>query len=277
MKKIAILMVFAAFVFFGCDIIEAPYVIPTNQENVTVEFPALDLSTVYRKVLIEEYTGHRCTNCPSAHLVLEDLHERFGDTLAIVGIHATSLANTSNRFPYNFHTPAGDALAEDFGINAIPAAIINREYQQGGWPKDEWLQKINQVDRSQVRAAIQVINQYDADLKLKVNTKVTMLEDNDHPLRLSVFLIEDGIVKPQMSNTTTIEDYTHNHVLRAALNGTYGQPYEDAMPRLTEFTYACSVSFAEHDWNAANCTVVVFLYDVQSGEVVQVETAPVLQ
>ena len=270
-------MVFAALAFFGCDIIEAPYVIPTNQENVTVEFPALDLSTVYRKVLIEEYTGHRCTNCPSAHLVLEDLHERFGDTLAIVGIHATSLANTSNRFPYNFHTPAGDALAEDFGINAIPAAIINREYQQGGWPKDEWLQKINQVDRSQVRAAIQVINQYDADLKLKVNTKVTMLEDNDHPLRLSVFLIEDGIVKPQMSNTTTIEDYTHNHVLRAALNGTYGQPYEDAMPRLTEFTYACSVSFAEHDWNAANCTVVVFLYDVQSGEVMQVETAPVLQ
>ena len=280
MKKIALLIITVALTLVGCDVIEGPYMNLSEREDVTVVFPDLNPDEVYRKVLMEEYTGHRCSNCPAAHQVLDQLHAIYGDTLVIVGIHATSLAATNLDYPYDFRTEVGTVLASDFGINAIPAAVFNRENHTGGWGKDEWMGKLRELDRSSVPAAIQLINEYDASTaQLKANVKVTMLEEYEHPLYLSLFLIEDGIVKPQLSGMTMIPEYTHNHVLRAALNGTYGAylTVDGILEKGSAYTYGCSLSFLEHDWNAANCTVVAFLYDFANGEVLQVEALPVLQ
>lgn len=269
-----------ALTFVGCDVIEGPYMNLSEREDVTVVFPDLNPDEVYRKVLMEEYTGHRCSNCPAAHQVLDQLHSVYGDTLIIVGIHATSLAATNLDYPYDFRTEVGDQLANDFGINAIPAAVFNRENDHpGGLGKDEWMGKLRELDRSSVPAAIQLINEYNASAaSLKVNAKVTMLEEYEHPLYLSLFLIEDGIVQPQLSGMTMIPEYTHNHVLRAALNGTYGAylTTDGLLEKDNAYTYGSSISFLEHDWNAANCTVVAFLYDRANGKVLQVETLPVL-
>jgi len=280
MKKIALLIMVAALTLVGCDVVEGPYMTLSDREDVTVDFPELNPDEVYRKVLMEEYTGHRCSNCPTAHQILDQLHTLYGDTLVIVGIHATSLANPNLDYPYDFRTEVGTQLANDFGINAIPAAIFNREIHTGGWGKDEWMGHLREMDRSTVPAAIQLINQYDASsAQLKVNAQVTMLEEYNHPLYLSIFLIEDGIVQPQLSGLTQITDYTHNHVLRAAINGTYGSylTTDGLLEKDNAYTYACSTSFLEHDWKAANCTVVAFLYDRVNGEVLQVETLSVLQ
>lgn len=280
MKKIALLIITVALTLVGCDVIEGPYMNLSEREDVTVVFPDLNPDEVYRKVLMEEYTGHRCSNCPAAHQVLDQLHAIYGDTLVIVGIHATSLAATNLDYPYDFRTEVGTVLASDFGINAIPAAVFNRENHAGGWGKDEWMGKLRELDRSSVPAAIQLINEYDASTaQLKANVKVTMLEEYEHPLYLSLFLIEDGIVKPQLSGMTMIPEYTHNHVLRAALNGTYGAylTVDGILEKGSAYTYGCGLSFLEHDWNAANCTVVAFLYDFANGEVLQVEALPVLQ
>lgn len=280
MKKIALLIITVALTFVGCDVIEGPYMNLSEREDVTVVFPDLKPDEVYRKVLMEEYTGHRCSNCPAAHQVLDQLHSVYGDTLVIVGIHATSLASTNLDYPYDFRTGVGDQLANDFGINAIPAAVFNRENDHpGGLGKDEWMGKLRELDRSSVPAAIQLINEYSASAaSLKVNAKVTMLEEYEHPLYLSLFLIEDGIVQPQLSGMTMIPEYTHNHVLRAALNGTYGAylTTDGLLEKDNAYTYGSSISFLEHDWNAANCTVVAFLYDRTNGKVLQVETLPVL-
>ena len=89
MKKIFVLVIaLIAILSVGCDRIEGPYLVPSENEEITVIFPDLDLNSVYRKVLIEEYTGHHCLNCPDGHRKLEELHERFGDTLVAIGIHA---------------------------------------------------------------------------------------------------------------------------------------------------------------------------------------------
>ena len=269
----------AALAIAGCDVIEGPYMDLSGREDVTVVFPDLNPDEVYRKVLMEEYTGHRCSNCPSAHQMLDQLHSIYGDTLVIVGVHATSLAATNLDYPYDFRTEVGNQLANDFGINAIPAAIINRGNHTGGWGKDEWMGVLRETDRTSVPAAIQLINEYDAAAAaLKVNARVTMLEEYGHPLNLSLFLIEDGIVQPQLSGMTMIQDYTHNHVLRAALNGTYGAylTTDGLLEKDNAYTYGSSISFLEHDWNAANCTVVAFLYDRTNGVVLQAETLPVL-
>ena len=278
MKNIIIALVISAGFMIACDRIEGPYIIPSEVEEVTVEFPPLDPSSVFRKLLIEEYTGHCCPNCPDGHEELDRLHGIFQDTLVIVGIHAGPLAapqTTDANFSYDFRTDVGNELRSFFNIDGIPVAIINRK-------KDiispaRWQSKLAAEDRTP-KAAIQLVNQY-ANNTLKVNAKVTMLQDYPNPVRLSLFLIEDNIIKPQLKHSETILDYTHKHVLRAGLNGTFGDMLtgDGILQKDSAYTYGRSITFAGHDWNPDNCSVVAILHykDEKKGEVLQVEQIPV--
>lgn len=273
--------ILASMLFFGCDRIESPYLTLSETEEVTVDFPDLDINSVYRKVLIEEFTGHRCLNCPTGHQKLEELHGLFGDTLVIVGIHAGALAapKEDEGYPYDFRTEVGNELAQEFNIDGIPAAIINRYPQAGGWGPARWLTKINAVDRSKPLAAIQLINEYNAQTgMLKANAQVTLLEPCSNQLRLAFYLIEDGIVKPQLNGTEYIENYVHNHVLRASLNGTYGTLLNTNgyLETGKGYTLAHKINLSGLDWNPANCTVVAILYDRTAGDVLQVESQKVM-
>ena len=275
MRNIIIVMFIAAGLMTACDRIEGPYIIPSEVEDVTVEFPPLDQNSVFRKLLIEEYTGHYCPNCPDGHDELDRLHTVFGDTLVMVGIHAGALAAPQSGIPafsYDFRTDVGNELRTFFNIDGIPVAIINRD------PKivspARWQSKLDTARRTPM-AAIQLINQYGTTQPdvLKVNAKVTMLADYPNALRLSLFLIEDNVIKPQLKHTETIMEYTHKHVLRAGLNGTFGDllSSDGILQKGSAYTYGRSISFAGHDWNPDNCSVVAILHDKANGKVLQVE------
>lgn len=266
--------------FTQCDKIEGPYYETFEEEDVTVEFPELNPQNVYRKILIEEFTGHRCTNCPAGHQILDQLHQQYGDTLVAVGIHYGALAKPlGSLFSYDFRTEPGNTIGADYGIDAIPAAIVNMVYEPGGWPRDQWATVIRNVDRSKAYAAIQLINEYNADSKtLKANAKVTLLNEYSNPLQLAFYLVEDGIVKPQKDGNQDIEDYVHNHVLRAALNGAYGMILNDGgiFNVGQSVTTASSIDMSGTDWNPNNCYVVAVLFNPTAREVIQVEKLDVI-
>lgn len=283
MKKI---FAFSAFVltvllFATCDKVEGPFYNVMDSEEVDVEFPELDPNQVYRKILFEEFTAHYCQNCPSGHQTLESLHQQYGDTLVAVGIHSTALADPRGTlYTYNFHTAAGDEIAAFYRIESIPAAIINRNYVDGGISRTEWFNEVRALDRTKVPAAIQLINEYDEmGTTVKANVKVTMLQDYASPLRLGIFLLEDGIVKPQKDGNQDIENYVHNHVLRAAFTDPFGVALREGNGSWkagdTEL-YASSLDFYGTDWVAGNCSVVAFLYDPDKKEVLQVEKVNVI-
>ncbi len=274
-----IIALFALFLTYSCDRVEGPYIVLDDEETVTVDFPDLDPASLYRKVLIEEYTGHRCPNCPAGHDKLEELIARFGDTLIPVCIHATSLAAPTVEFPDDLRAEAGLELATDWQIDGIPAGVINRADEPMGSIPARWLSKVNAVDRNNMPAAIQLINQYNENGLLKVNAKVTLLEPYIAPLRLSLFIVEDGIVSPQINGTETIENYVHNHVLRGSINGTYGQLLNGTgeLSAGESCLYAKSFSFVGTNWKPEHCSVVAILYDKNNYNVLQVERCPVIR
>ena len=83
----------------ACDKIEAPYregavvVSGTNDSTVvigsdTIVFPS-DTASPRKKVLVEDYTGHLCGNCPYAGLLLNDtLRGIYGDKFITVSVHS---------------------------------------------------------------------------------------------------------------------------------------------------------------------------------------------
>jgi len=283
MKKIFV-MTIALFglvcLFSKCDKIEGPYYEITDNEDVDVLFPDFDPTTVYRKMLIEEFTGHRCTNCPQGHQTLETLHQQYGDTLIAIGIHYGSLAKPlGETFSYDFRTEVGNAIGTEYGIDAIPKAIVDQVYKEGGWSRDQWATVLKAVNRTNAYAAIQLINQYDAEYKiLKVNAKVTMLDNYPHPVKLAFYLVEDGIVKPQKDGNQDILNYVHNHVFRASLNGVHGVALNSGnpIPKDGFEVYAASIDISETDWVPENCHVVAVLADQSNNNVIQVEKLDVI-
>ena len=75
-------------IFQSCDVIEGPFT-----EEVILE----ECAEKCKKILLEDYTGHKCGNCPRAAEKAEELKEIYGDQLKKVASHFTHIRmNSSN-------------------------------------------------------------------------------------------------------------------------------------------------------------------------------------
>lgn len=274
MKKIfAALLIIAAFT--ACDKIEGPYLTPDNSVSTDIVFPELNPNDVYRKVLIEEYTGHRCTNCPDGHRELENLQGRYGDTLIAIGIHAGTFSAPTSTFPNDFRTEDGATLYTDYQVATIgtPAGVVGRAQYNNAYALNisSWQQAIGNNMQQPCVAAVQVINVFDPNSKmLTAHTKTTLLNGYNEEVQIALYIIEDDIIGPQKDGETTISDYVHKHVFRGSMNGTYGvalnAPEEDGT-----FLKSYSMDCSQNGWNCANCSVVAVLMNAATHEVLQVE------
>ena len=62
----------------------------TACENISEDERFLEVEgvTAQRVVLLEDYTGQACVNCPNAHDVATELHEEYPENLIVVAMHA---------------------------------------------------------------------------------------------------------------------------------------------------------------------------------------------
>lgn len=279
MKKIGFILtlILASVAISSCDKVEGPYFQYDESVETTVVFPELDKNSVYKKVMVEEFTGHRCTNCPSGHRTLTELAGIYGDTLVTVCVHAGSFANPTGSFPADFRTEEGTAIYADFNVGATPRAVFNRSQFNGSYSVDmaNWPLAIDQFSQQPAIAAVQMINEFSSGT-LTAHTKTTFLSDFESPVKLALYVVEDGVVSPQIDGGDTIADYVHNHVLRGSLNGTYGTFVSDngSVAVDTGYTKSYQLDCAGKEWNFSRCSVVAILMDAITNEVLQVEKCP---
>jgi thiol-disulfide isomerase/thioredoxin len=263
MKKF-IYILSLGILFHGCDVIEG-----TPFENVE------NLNTG-QKVLIEEFTGHQCGNCPEGTEEIKRLSEEYGDRLVIISIHTGFFAKTKKTGAYiiDYTTPVGDELGEKYAAQAYPSAIVNRSTATP-IGKEQWGGSIQQQLAQLPKAVLGMESKLDTatrKLNLKVNIKYNKQSSPDE--NLIVYLTQDSIVSWQKDyrlNPSDIENYVHQHVLRASLNGTFGDQVSAAPIKVGSsvdktFTYTIP---AEFDFNHMHA--VAILSDNVSKKVLQVE------
>lgn len=77
--------------------------------------------------------------------------------------------------------------------------------------------------------------------------------------KLQVWLTEDNIIAFQkMPDGTTNTGYIHNHVLRDAVNGTWGEEVSVSEGEVTELEYSYQPLEA---WKTEDLAVVAFVYN----------------
>ena len=85
----------AAMMAVGCDEVDE------NDRLIYVKPQA-----VGRNVLIEDFTGQRCVNCPNASEEIARLQREYGaDTVIAVGIHSGPFSKSVRGTPYDYIPP----------------------------------------------------------------------------------------------------------------------------------------------------------------------------
>ncbi len=266
------LLFFAVVLLNSCDVIDKPY----EEKVVPVEID----SAKVRKVLLEDYTGFQCQNCPDAVVVINELHEIYGDKMVVIAVHAGYFSYpTEAPFTYKFSNEVSEAWFSFFGITNNPIGLINRQAFETKKHKigtGAWTEKVSAALKLTTNTRINITPAYNAiDSIITANIKVTYNSGTDRKQSLSVVLVQDSIIDAQNVNGKTVTDYVHNHVLRAAFNNTWGEGLNtSAIADSTVIIkkYDLRINKDEvHPWEVKHLKIIAFVYDTETHEVMQVE------
>ena len=217
--------------------------------------------TPVRSILIEDFTGQTCVNCPEAHAVIESLEEQYGDNVVAVSIHAGSFARPKSRTNFAvgrvyLGTDEGTYYNDQNSVNAWPFGIIN-----GGAGTDvysSWaaLAKSMLTMPSNLNIGGSAhVNGNSVDISLE------LVSEEDMNGQLMVWIIESGIVAEQkLPDGSTNSEYVHNNVFRAPVNDIDGEAVslEKDMPLRKSYSIELRDNNQEK-WVPENLAIVAFL------------------
>lgn len=223
--------------------------VPTNPDDEGDKDGMSFTSTV----LVEDFTGQRCTWCPSGAREIEKQIELMGEDRVIpVAIHCglaipVQRGGLWSELGTYYYTAAGEP--------SQPAARFNRTKLSN--EREQWGQLIWEPLTGVADVAMDINATYDADTRTVTMDIRHKTYENPVAGNLQVWLTESGIVRRQVDNGEEIADYVHNHVLREAINGNDGQAVS-----LTKDVTTTTISYViPETYVAENCEIVAFVYN----------------
>ena len=274
-----------ALTITSCEVVDGPYIID-SESYINPD----------KKVLIEDFTGHLCPNCPDAARELDAIHDIYGDQIVAIAIHVSKSfarpypASQAPNFQYDFRTNWGTNWDAFYGISnaGLPRGMINRVgYQSDSHRlgKDEWASTVSLELKKEVDFNISIT----ADTNT-ITVSSTLENDLVNNYNLVVCLTESDIENWQKDGQDNIENYKHNHVLRTVIyDDNLSNQVEFGVGEVIENSFNISLSDLEQDnidystntaelgngnaggWNANNLSVIAYIYNTLTQEIVQVE------
>lgn len=178
-----------------------------------------------RGILVEQFTGRDCPNCPAGHRAVSSAVQTAQAALKNEKIYV--VAHHSGYYPDNFTTSEDATLASLFQASGAPAIAVSRycdglrttstpytiDCQNVATP----LTLMSEVSETKPYASLNLETTLDKstrklDVKLQVNAHTTLPENS----LFQIYLLQDGIVASQSGAG---DNYVHDHVLRETLTG----------------------------------------------------------
>ena len=208
-----------------------------------------------RVVLLEDFTGQRCVNCPNATEIIEQLQQTYGDSAFIaVAIHGGPLGFSGNATLTGLATSAGDEYFNHWNLEYQPVGMVNRHeavnYTDWATAVKEEMAKAAPLEMKMSAS----LKQGQIIIKLKV-----FGVDGSTTGKLQIWLLEDQITALQlMPDGTANTNYVHSHVLRSPVNGLWGEDFTIHEGETKEQT----MSFlTDEAWNPRHLSLVAFVYN----------------
>ncbi len=251
-------------------------------------------TNTFRNVLLEDYTGHRCPNCPSAAAIAADLELANPTRVFVASIHAgpggittfqelasdCGLSSNPNgeyctQF-YNAQSLAyGAAFQNGFGFFGNPQGTINRVSFSASTMfqfSNEWGTRVDEVlTANDLKVNIQAKSNYYSEANgFYLHVETEFLEDLTGDYNLSVYLIENSTIDFQDNAGVVVEDYHHHNVFRGCIDGlAWGQSipgdHVTGEKKYFDYSYSLPTGSTNTDYH-----LLIYVHDVATYEILQV-------
>lgn len=226
-----------------------------------------------RVILLEEFTGKGCTNCPKGSREIENLLSLFPDNLVAVSIHAGFFANPAF-FPlgqYDLRAPQSEELFELLRPNVgYPAGVVNRTKYNNNLQigANAWSSAISEQLQIAPAVELTITKDYNpASRELTVTVHGIAKEPVAGDLRLSIMLTESGIIDAQDDAEAggIVQDYVHKHVLRDMMTPVSGISFINALTTGQTFSQTFSI-ILNPAFVAENMEIIAFVHNVAGSD-----------
>lgn len=226
-------------------------------DEVIIPIEKIDETEFMPTVLVEDFTGQMCTWCPDGARLLSDFRATYGETRIIpVSIHAGGMGVKNSPSMVGLMNELGEYYWSKNGFSestAQPTAVFNRRKISDN--RSQWESFVVDELTSECGIAMAATATLEAEKTIKISVEIA----SKAPLtcHLQLWLLEDGIIAPQMDHGNVCMNYVHNHILRMSLNGEDGE-----IVTLGEKTVTQKLSFSiPEGYVIDNCYVIAFVYD----------------
>lgn len=227
--------------------------------NSEAEMP-IQVTAVDRKILVEEFTGQGCLNCPTGKSIIEEALKGEENVILIchhIGYGEDELtAPGSNDLTFFYHAPTTYAPAIMFDRyqapgGSVPVSTIGDVPTMRG--------RLKSARNEAARAIIGISQKFESGRKLSADIQVQKVAGTgtgSNPV-LTALLVEDGIIGFQAPN---YDAYEHNEAVRLFLTAPLGDriTFSDEAPE----TYSYSIDIPKgHDISKMRLVAFVSNYD----------------
>lgn len=290
MKKIFIYLVLLSSAFVACDIVDPREI--DEDGGGGGEVPELPI--VPRSVLLEEFTGFKCANCPAAADQMKALKKQYAGRVELLTIHWGTFARTLGTLENekDFTNATSEEIHNEFGIGAYPLIAISRQNQSGafGRPSTKMEEEMfpvlfNSVSGNDVPDDLNdTVTEY-SDIyigvdpvrsgnNINIDTKLIYLDKSGNEDYLIHYVVEDSIVAAQLdarseNDKKLITDYVHTNTLRDNVNGVWGENLTSTQTfeRGDSLSLNHQYQITDPEWNKDQLYILTLVTDGQVGVV----------
>ncbi len=224
-----------------------------------------------KKVIVEEFTGVKCPNCPAGHVVLADILSANPGVVFGIGYHPT---NSSYTTPYAGDPDFRRAFTDAFystpycGTSRfMPSAFTNRR-EYGGeriQSRSDWAGHTTTLLTESSPVNVGFMSNYNTTTnQLDVTVEVYYTATVTEPNTLYVMLAENNLVSQQSGASG---QYTHKHVFRENLTtAQWGDPLTTTTQGHLE-TINFSFDNTTTGYDMTNCELVAFVRNGSNEEI----------
>ncbi|MGM9795579.1 MAG: Omp28 family outer membrane lipoprotein [Candidatus Aphodosoma sp.] len=260
-KKVFLFLLILPFMY-SCEVIK--------EDDRLIE---VELAPSNRVVLLTEFTGWACVNCPDAAAVANEIIGLCPDNIIVVGMHPDGHGFTEldpNGKALDLRSKEAMDYLKFYGgsqSTGLPAGVINGTKFDGDYIQvyNKWTAIVMAQRAIEPSYSVSLAKSgSDRDYTIKVNINPLIDNPSDN-VSLQLWLLESNIIGLQRLHDGYDENYHHNHVFRKCLNSLWGDELGIISAEM-EKEYSVTIDEA---YVPENCSVVAVLINTDTKEVFQ--------
>lgn len=234
--KLIYLLIIALFLVLGaCKELDQPIVLNPSQEALvdTIYISTTTIAPSPKNVLMEEFSGVKCPNCPIGNAKTKLIHSANPTRVNLVTVHSKALASPFSG-DQDLRCADADELVSVLGpLGAKPSTFINRSKLQdptkiviSGDPAGlaQWQPfveaELNKIVSIKMTLDIKYINVEDRKFRYGITLAFSEAMAN---INLGFLLTESGMETQQLDGIVLLEEYEHEYVLREFITSILGE------------------------------------------------------